>query len=329
MKKQYSTLFRKTGILLFCLCLLSQARAQKQLVTKEKNQSPVTQEMINKVNEIVKPVKEQVDKRLNEDKTGAYRSYLEEVKRMNGMKSNKERTSYANKVNEKYASFFKEVWSGVKVDEKGYQERIRSVFPEQINRGLQFSTYLSFFIVVSYTPPPAPEPPADKCLDICTIAMGEITGDAALISSGGGSYGNCFLKADAWGAVAGGNNLYAYLRNGITIPGTLPNDGRKLHVRKRFELDQSATSFAGLGFGYAESRVSTYQAEEYMMAMTPVLGGSSKVNKKTISEDYIIEKKDVAKSIIKAYAGTMTYGISGNWCHSDCTGIRWTICEEK
>jgi hypothetical protein len=33
--------------------------------------------------------------------------------------------------------------------------------------------------------------------------------------------------------------------------------------------------------------------------------------------------------MFRAYANTMTYGISGNWCHTDCYISRWTICEEK
>jgi hypothetical protein len=327
MKKQLSYLLKRAGTITVCLGLLVQANAQKQqALSREKNTSPVTQEMINKVNEIVKPVKEQLDKRLSGDK--AYQGYLKEVERINGMKSNKERDAYAGKINEKYNSVFQKAWAEANVDEKSYQQKIRMVFPDQVSKGLQFTAYLGFFIVVTYTVPPASEPPA-KCLEVCGIAMGSVEGTSAIISNGGGSYGNCFLKADSWGAVAGGNNVAVTLKNGITIPGTLPDDSRRLHVWKRYDVDQSATSFAGIGFGMAETYVRTNTGAEYLLAMSPVIGTTSKVNKKTIVEDYYLEKKDVAKSMFRAYANTMTYGISGNWCHTDCYISRWTICEEK
>jgi hypothetical protein len=65
--------------------------------------------------------------------------------------------------------------------------------------------------------------------------------------------------------------LYGYLRNNITIPGTLPNDARKLHVRKSYELNMEATSFAVLGFGYAETSADTYQSRERLFVMSPVI----------------------------------------------------------
>ena len=161
------------------------------------------------------------------------------------------------------------------------------------------------------------------------MAAGEVSGTSGLISGGGGTYGNCFLRTNAWGAAAGKNELYGFLRNNITIPGTLPSDARKLRVRKSYELTQEATSFAVLGFGYAETWASTRQSRNYLFVMSPVIFMANKVSSKTMNEEYVIEKSEVAQSIFKTYSGTMAYFISGNWCFSQCTSIRWSICEEN
>jgi hypothetical protein len=306
---------------------LLQAGAQEKIAV-------VTKEMISKVGNIVKPLREQANKLLEGDATGTYKAYQRDVAALNKMKSGAEKTKASALVVEKYASFFKDIWANMKVDEKAYQVQIRSVFPAAMAERIIFQQYLNFSYSSSTstnsTPPPAPAPtPENKCIDICSIAAGEITGDAGLIAGGAGSYGNCYLTANSWGAVAGGNNLYGSLKNNISIPGTLPADSRKLRVTISFDLKQEAVAFALLGFGFAETRVMTYSGNEYLMAMAPVIFASTKISQKTYSEEYVIEKAEVSKSVIKASANTFAYFITGNWCYSNCTNIKWTICEEK
>ncbi len=327
MKKQSSIILKW-----ICITSLSFFVILPVVAQKEKNQSLVTQQQINTINELVKPVKEQIEKYLNEDNTGNYKAYQQDIKMMNAAKNGKEKNAATKKIREKYASFFKEVWANAKVDEILYQQKIKQAFPDAISSFIQFQPYLNFSISKSFSkngPPALPPLPEDKCIDVCNNAAGEINGTSGLISGGAGQYGNCYLKANGWGAAAGKNELSGFLRNNITIPGTLPDDVRKLHVRKSYELKMEATSFAVLGFGYAETRASSYQANEYLFVMSPVIFGASKTLTKSMSEDYLLEKKDVAKSIFKTYAGTMAYLISGNWCFSEFNSIRWTICEEK
>lgn len=162
------------------------------------------------------------------------------------------------------------------------------------------------------------------------MAAGEINGVSGLIAGGGGSYGNCFLRTNAWSAVFGGNNyILGYLRNNITIPGTLPDDTRKLRVTKTWELAQEATTFAVLGGGYAETRAKTFSFSEYMLVYSPVVFGSHAFKKKTMHENYLLEKKDAALSIFRTFANTFSAFVSGNWCFSECGSIKWAICEEK
>lgn len=325
MKKYFSASikFIVTGTAMLLLC---NSQAQK-------NTNTVSKEIVDKINTLVKPLREQADKLFKEDGTGTYKAYQSEVNALNKMKNGAEKSRASAEIMKKYAGFFKNIWSNMKVDEKAYQAQIRATFPAAMAERISFQQYLNFSYSSSTNtnpaPPPAPAPaPENKCIDVCSIAAGEITGEGKLIASGAGSYGNCYLKVNSWGAVVGGNNLYGSLKNNISIPGTLPADSRKLRVRKSFDLKQEAVAFA-LGFGFSETRVSTYQANEYIYAMAPVLFAASKTVTKTINEEYVIEKADVGKSIIKASANSMVYLLSGSWSYSDCTNIRWSICEEK
>lgn len=324
--KKYVTFCKRLLMCSIAMLLLHTATAQKSV-------DGISKEILNKINSIVKPVREQADKILQEDATGTYKAYQSDVNALNKMKNGPEKSEATAMILKKYAAFFKNVWSNLKVDEKAYQAQIRAAFPAAMAEKITFQQYLNFSYSNSGSsnpaPPPAPQPaPENKCIDVCSIAAGEITGEGKLIAGGGGSYGNCFLKIHSWGAVAGGNDIYGSLKNNITIPGTLPADSRKLRVKKTFDLKQEAVAFA-LGFGMSETRVSTYQANEYTCAIAPVLFAASKTNIKTISEEYVIPKTDVNKSIIKASANTIVYLITGSWAYSDCTNIRWTICEEK
>lgn len=326
MKKKILNL---TGLITF----LSFVFINPVIAQREKSESLITQDQVNKIAELVKPIKDQLEKQLSEDET--YKAYVQDITELNETKNFEEKSSMSSKINEKYAAYFQKVWSSANVDERAYQSRIRRVFPDDLSKLITFEPFLIFTLSVSTataTPPPTEPPPPDKCLDICSMAAGEITGTSVLVAAGGGSYGNCFLRTNAWGVGAffiGYSTLNGYLRNNITIPGTLPNDARKLRVIKSWELTQEATTFAVFGGGYAETRARTFNTSEYMLVYSPVIWGSHQIKKKTMSENYLLEKKDVAFSLFKTYAQTYSAFGSGNWCFSDCSSIKWTICEEK
>jgi len=325
MKKQFLIIFKTMFITGLAILMMYPVRAQKGI-------QGITQDQLRQINEIVKPLKDLIDKQLNEDKTGNYKAYLEDLKKLNSLENAKDRSALSNKILEKYSDFFKSIWGEARVDERAYQARIRKVFPDATGNLIQFESFLNFSINYSLftgTTVRSPEAPApNKCLDVCAIAAGEITGTAGLISGGGGAYGNCYLRTNSWGAAVAKSELYGYLRNNITIPGTLPSDNRKLHVKKTYQLRQEATSFAAIGFGYSETWGRTYQSSEYLLAMSPVVYGITKISFKSMTEDYLLQKKDVAKSIFRTYAGTFAFVFSANWCYTDCGSISWSICEE-
>jgi len=307
------------------ICFLH-TRAQKEDLR-------VTEEIIMKVVEITKPVKEQVNKLLEQDASGTYQAYQEDVKNLNNLKSIDEKNKATAKINEQYYKFFSRIWAEAKIDEKDYQQKIRNAFPNGWGVNIQFMPFLNFVFMTSTgkkaVPPPSKPPmPENKCIDVCPIATGEINGSPGLISGGGGSFGNCFIKSNGWSAVAGKNELYGFLRNGISIPGTLPNDARSLRVKKTFIISQQATSFALIGFGYSETWARTFMNYEYMFVMSPVIFVANKFMSKTIQEDYLIPKSSIGQSLFKTYAGTFAFNLSANWCFTECNNIKWTICEE-
>ncbi len=66
-----------------------------------------------------------------------------------------------------------------------------------------------------------------------------------------------------------------------------------------------------------------------MLVYSPVIWGSHAFKIKTMSENYLLEKKYVANSKFIVFAATFSALISGNWCYSNCFAIQWSICEEK
>lgn len=324
MKKKFATNL-KCVLTLLTVIFMSTAIAQR-----ERKESLITQDQINKITELVSPLHDQLEKELSNNET--YKAYVEEVTRLNYIENFEEKRLISERIRDNYSSFFKELWSTLRVDEESYQLRIRQVFPTDLSRLITFEPFLVFTLSLSSaaTAPPATEPPPpDKCLDICTMAAGEISGTSGLIAASGGSYGDCFLRTNAWSAGFGGNQIFGVLKNNITIPGTLPNDSRKLRVKKNYELAQEATSFATLGGGYAETKVRTRTSSEYMLVYSPVIFGSHSIKIKSMTEEYTLEKKDVALSVFNTYAQTFSAFVSGNWCFSACTSIKWSICEEK
>jgi hypothetical protein len=317
------------------LFLLFLAGCVLQVPAQEKiDFNQVTKEQLNELNEIIKPVKETIDKVLAEDKTGAYEQYKKEADLLRKVKNTEEKASLTQKIQARYQGFFDKIWEKANVDEKEYQVKIRSIFSPAMSELIHFDRYLGFAIITSTTPdsnpPPAPDPRADICInDVCAKASGEVSGNSYLISGGGGSYGSCFVRANAWGAVASFSEISSVLKNNIAIPGAMPLDNRRLAVTFSYDVKLQATAFAVLGASMASAAVSEYSSREYMMVFSPILFVNSRQLQKTVLSSYIIEKSQIGS--IKVSAGSTVFNavISGSWGHAEATNIRWTICETK
>jgi hypothetical protein len=320
-------------LILFLLCVASYVL---QVSAQEKtNPTQITKEQINKINEIVKPVKEMVDQLLAKDQTGTYEKYRKEVDLLRKEKNTEVKAGLTQKILAGYQGFFDKIWEKANVDEKDYQIKIRSIFSPVVAELIHFDSYLGFNIITSTSPgssppPPAPDPRADICInDVCTKASGEVKGNSYLISGGGGSYGNCFVKANAWGAVASFSEISSALKNNIAIPGAMPLDNRRLAVTFDYDVKLQATAFAVLGASMATASVSEYSSNDYMMVFSPIIFANSKQLQKTAHSNYIIEKSQVSSSKISAGSTVFNAVISGSWGQAEASNIRWAVCETK
>lgn len=304
--------------------------AQKK-VQQGESQSLITQEQFNKIQEIVQPVKDKVETLLNKDKSGMYQAYLKDIKKLKENTENAARVAISNKIKKKYDAFLNAIWASAEIEEQIYQQQIGEVLYLSVGKKISWYPFLNCVIIVSVpaSSPPSDPPPPNKCINVCDIVAGEIRANGGLISSGNGSYGNCFIKINAWAGAAGITEAYGSLKNNVTIPGTFPDDKRKIRVKQGFELSQETGSFAALGFAYGQTDIQTKNSHEYLLCISPVVGVLSKVVRKTIIEEYVLEKKDIAQSVIKTWASSFAFNvISGGWGWSECNSIRWTMCEE-
>ena len=93
-------------------------------------------------------------------------------------------------------------------------------------------------------------------------------------------------------------------------------------MKKQLYNILKTSCFAGICFLSAITAMAQKEIQQSIVTQ-------AQVDSKTMNEDYLLEKKDVAKSLFRTYVGTMAYFISGNWCFAEFNSIRWSICEEK
>lgn len=328
MKRQYSTIVK--GIFITGMALLFMLPAIAQ---REKGGGIITQDEIRQITAIVKPIRDQLEKQLAGNAT--YNAYVEDINKIHASTNVKEKNNLTAQVLQKYTGFFKELWSGAKVDEQSYQQQIRRVFPGDLGGLLQFTDFLNFSMNTSSTIGKTiipTTPPSDKCLDVCSIAKGDISTGAFLTADAGGVWGNCFLRTYALGITGnpgGAAEANGHLVNNIRIPGTLADDARNLRVNISYDLRQDATCLSSIGGGYAETRVKTFQSDEGLVVYAPLIWVMHGSKNKSVVEDYVLLKKNVALSSFYSHSNVFSILASGNWCSSDCNNIKWTICEEK
>jgi len=320
---------KKTPVQLICFLLTylcaSLGYAQKG------TQITITKEQMNQINQITKPAKSTVDAILEKDKTGTYERYRKDMQALGEVKNMEQRNALTQKILSNYQSFFAGVWKEAAIDEKSYQAKIREIFPANMREVIRFENYLGFSMdsPPSSTPPPPPPPPADKCIDVCSIAKGSINGSSVLITGGGGSYGNCFARANAWAAAAAYGEISSELRNNIAVPGTFDNDGRRLAVSLTYDMKIEATAFAVLGSSVASASVSNGWTRKSMMIFAPIIFGVHRLEQTTVQESFIVDKSAIANYNVSAGSTVLTMVISGSWGSAEATNIRWTVCETK
>lgn len=294
----------------------------------------VTKDQLAKINEIAAPIKKKLEASLAKDET--YARYKKDLQSLNETKNVEQRKSLSKKIISNYEAFFNTVWKSAGIDEKSYQTQIRSVFPANVAEYISFQSNGGFSINnPPPTTPPAPPPAPERgniCInDVCNRTLGEVNGDSYLISGGGGNYGKCFVKAHAWGAIAAGGSLSTVLKNRLAIPGDFPQDSRRLQVTLEYDVKLEATAFAVLGMSVASASVSHRKNENthYMMIFSPIIFANSRVEQKTVTDSYILDKSRVGDSQFSAGSTVISAVISGSWGNAEANISKWTICEIK
>ncbi len=329
MKKTMKEVLRKTVTVLVLILFAINLSAQKGKLEKI-----LTPDLQNRIKATLLPLVNQLEKMYKEDKTGTYARYSAEIKKWKVAKDPAANREWTARITQQYGQFFSDIWSKARVDEKLYQNRIRGLFPDAIRKDLKFQAYLNFTITETTAIPqntvPATDPkPENKCIDVCPLATGVVTSQNVLLGGGTGDAGNCFLKSTGWasGLMGVGDNT-TILHNNISIPGTFPQDSRMLHVRISYFLKQEASSFAVLGCSIAYTKHLTYASLEETTSISPGIFVNNIVNAKQITEEYLIPKSEISNMTFTAYTNIVSDLIAGGWCSTECSGIKWTVCEE-
>ena len=312
----------------FLLFFLSLTTASYSFSQKG-GQLTITKEQMNQISQITQPVKSTVEAILAKDKSGTYERYRKDLQALGEMSNVEQKRSLTERIFSNYQAFFAGVWKDAGIDEKVYQARIREVFPTSMREVIRFDNYLGFTMVTPPTSTPPPPPPPDQCIDVCSIAKGAVRGSSYLISGGGGSYGNCFARANAWGAAAAFGEIASDLKNNITIPGTFVDDGRRLAISLTYDMKIEATAFAVLGFSMASAAVSNGWTRQYMMVMAPIIFGTHRIEQSTIQENFTVDKRSIVNYNVSTGSTVMSAAISASWGTAEATNIRWTVCETK
>lgn len=299
---------------------------------------PVTEEMTAAVIAVVKPIREVVEKLLNEDKTGMYEAYKKDAETLSAMKDPFEKRKFVEAIHEKYFDFFSEVWKKADVDEGAYQEKIKNIFPREIGETIKFKEFLTFSMHVKkptrdHNPvPPAPPAPAPEniCMNPATLWFGIRHEDHGGISVARADVDHENVHAFSLASVAGYGNATAGLASDITIPGTFPDDDRLLRVKKTFTWKAEITAFSFIGCSFASVYVTTVANEEYLRLWAPVTWIAFDNFDEQKMEEYLIQKKFLynIRYGVSVNADSFAEILASSTSSSTCLDVKWSICEE-
>ncbi|MCF3108132.1 hypothetical protein LL912_05025 [Niabella sp. CC-SYL272] len=234
--------------------------------------------LMKKISEIVAPVTETLRK-LMEAEPDMYKGYQVAIKAVADAKTTDERKSKADYVSKAYYPFIKKIWTEAKVDEPGYQEKIKALFPSDQREFIKFDEFLRFQLVIEkpvqpYTPGGGSQPsdptslvskPDDPNPFLCVsdIPTSFFLFDNYKSGIGTGSHGSnrnftsignpyCGIdtKTDTQGPW-GSRSESGIVIDTFHIPGRFPLDARRLQSRLVYDWGGSAYAISALGTSVA------------------------------------------------------------------------------
>ena len=340
--------------LLACTISYSQKdvkNAVTQLKQLPKIKAHITKEIEAQITEIVRPVKDQIEKLYNEDATGNYASYSSDIEKLSKITDSKEKISMAQKIKKRYYPFIKKIWDQAKIDEEMYKQKLINIFPANVKETIRFGEFLNFTMGSSYQKPPAPPPPApspEAPVNICANANALFRGTFGVE---GGAIGGTRVQvapanppspaeivAGADALILGFYKSEGWLHNTVTMPGTFPIDNKLLRSTKKFDWRGSGVAFTLLGCAWstvayttdANTTDFTVSGEIYSV-VAPVTFIQTIDQTASKTEESVLPKTDL-KSVqfgITCYASASS-SIFLSWGNatSSCAMWKWDICEE-
>jgi len=340
--------------LLACTISYSQndiKNAVTQLKELPKIKAHITKEIEAQIIEIVKPVKDRIEKLYNEDVTGNYASYSSEIEKLGKITDSKEKKSMAQEIQKKYYPFIKKIWDQAKIDEAMCKQKLISIFPANVKETIRFGEFLNFTMGSSHQKPPPPPAPSSKPeapVNICANANSLFRGTFGVE---GGAIGGTRVQvapanppspaeivAGADAAIIGIYKSEGWLHNTVTMPGTFPIDNKLLRATKRFDWRGSGIAFTLLGCAWSTVAYTTdanttdfnVMGEIYtVVAPVTFIQIIDQTTSKT--EESVIPKTDL-KSVqfgITCYASaSSSIFLSYGNAVSSCAIWQWDICEE-
>jgi|GEM_PF-2504713 len=340
-------------------CFFSSVNAQEKLDFKaERRKITVTnphinEEIVNALNEILLPVRKQLEAVIATDKSGTFIRYKDAVEKLKKIDNPKEHEANIRQIQEEFYPYIKTIWEKAAIDDKKYSAAILKCFPENLREGIQFTEFLNFTIGPSQKPePPAPGPeptPSPKCVNVHDHMQGAFAVDG-LIAGGvnvrirpseNGSRAMAMVNAKSIsaGAFMGQGLLF----NNITIPGTFAVDNKAIEYSTELSWFGNATAVAVLGgssatIGWTSNALSkayTDAGGEVFTAVAPVIFISSVIKNRTQTRVQLLSKSQMKTLNFGASCfgqsktfliGSISYGSS----ISDI-GIspnNWTACEK-
>lgn len=338
-----------TIVLLACILLCAKnSFAQKegnvqQLKELPKSVAHITPEIEKQIVDIVKPVKEKIEKLFNEDITGTAKTYASDMEKINKITDVTDKMQQLKNLEKKYYPFIKNTWALAKIDEADYQQKLRSIFPSHVKETIRFGEFLNFSMSSGNQKPAPPPAPVNICVDANAMFAGSF-------ATGGGPIGGARVQVaparpPSPAEIVTSTNSVAlgvfaaqgWIRNTISIPGTFPLDAKSVRSKKTFDWRGNATAFTFLGCSWATVAFSTNPDSDFSVGgethsiVTPVTF-ILWINERTaMTEETVIPKTNLPaiRFGITCFASSSTsLFLSFSHSSSTCALTQWQVCEE-
>jgi len=320
-----------------------------QLKELPKIKAHITKEIEAQIIEIVKPVKDQIEKLYKEDASGNYAAYVADIEKLSKITDNKEKISMAQKIQKKYYSFVKKIWDQAKIDEASYKQKFINLFPSNVKETIRFGDFLNFTMGSSNqkpTPPPAPPAPAPTniCVNANTLFRGTFgvdggaIGGTRVIVAPANPPSPPEIVAGADAAILGIYRCQGWLHNTVSMPGTFPLDTKLLRATKKIDWNGDGCAFTILGCAWSTFAYTTDPnttdfsvSGEIYSIVAPVTFLQILTKRTSKTEETLIPKTDLrtVQFGITCYASaSSSIFLSFGTANSSCALWKWDICEE-